>query len=1357
MKRATSRNNARGWPTLLVDINWLTNDGSDLCASPTSTRIFLKRGIGRCTQSAPMGRFDVLDHVGVTGHHRLMELHTMIVCPLIVAAVLGASTDGPVLIPAVRSQLRPGDFLAAVVASTDPVLIGHGPAKWFEFVAATSGRVTIVLDSYDFDPFLRVTTKDGLVVAAAGVAPDWPNARLTLPIEAGIRIVIAAASNSDRGGNFAISMAEGQEVFPPGAAARDSAIEYHRRAIAALTTRGLGSQAMFHHYETGIHLSARSRYAEALAEYEQAYQLARECGNSTLEFKALLSGASHRAALGDMAASWLEIKRGIGVAFESGDRAAIAAAALFLGNTAFTIRRSAPALALYRRALTRAVESGDAKTLQSAILGIGRALYVTGEPIRARRCLQRALELARRQSDLRGESECAHWLGEAHLFVQDIDDAALCFQREREIANLVGDQSAETAALAGLGSVARRSGRLKDAWSCFCAVLRSARQVGDRTNEASALCQLGEISRLVGNPPLSRALMQKSLEVSRRNGLPASEAAALTVLGNLSLDDGDLDAAEAYGEKVTQFAESSGDVRLQGTGWIIRGDSSARRGDLARAADFFDKAVRSFERIGDVAGRLRATEYLGMVEMERENDARAHAIFKTALTVASEVGSIDGRLTALANVGAIYGKSRAFAIAASCFQEAFRLAMAFGDVRSASAAIGNLGVAYVELDQRERALSCFAQQLELAKRSGDQELVVEAIGRTASIHLAAGELELAKQLASAALAAATDSPFNFSVAEPLWVLCRVAISNDDLLGLSAAYERGARLLARITHNSTDASNELRRLTADARWAQLGQDYTKLRLAHLNAQSALRVQVIRQGFEDAGRWKGRILLGGIEAHHSGATSAEVVEVRNDVKAIHEKVSAIEEQISVLMSRADGIARADLLKKQADELLAREHSLLDRLARIAPRIARHDHAEMADLHEISDVLDDRTALIEYASGSDHLFAYVVTKTRLSWNALGETTEIDRDASLYVSHLSSPPSESQEPTFVSIGQTLYDRIVGPLVVDLDPRIDRLVIIPTQTLSSLPFEAIVLPNGSSPTPRRFREAAFLIDRFEVLYAPSSRVLLGLASLSQTRLQGRVLLLADPLYRSELHLAVPAFTDRLHGDLFRDLPDGRMLGRLESTRNEALEVAAIIDRSSQAAHALALVAANRSGHLSTEFFDLFLGAEASPGRLTGCLHEYSIIHLAAHGYVDQESPKKCGVALAFTHDSDGYLSVSKVLDLDLDADLVVLSGCDTARGSPRVGEGVESLAWAFIHAGTRGVVASEWKVEDAVAAQTMEEFYRGVIERHGVPARALREAKLAIRGGHMAGLSRFVDYSHPFYWAPFIYIGAPR
>jgi CHAT domain-containing protein len=108
-------------------------------------------------------------------------------------------------------------------------------------------------------------------------------------------------------------------------------------------------------------------------------------------------------------------------------------------------------------------------------------------------------------------------------------------------------------------------------------------------------------------------------------------------------------------------------------------------------------------------------------------------------------------------------------------------------------------------------------------------------------------------------------------------------------------------------------------------------------------------------------------------------------------------------------------------------------------------------------------------------------------------------------------------------------------------------------------------------------------------------------------------------------------------------------------------------------------------------------------------------------------------------------LEAREVLDLELNADLVVLSACETARGQLSRGEGVLGMSWAFFVAGCPSTIVSQWKVTDVSTAQLMAVFYRNLKAGKG-KAESLRQAQLSLL------CSR--PYQHPFYWSLFILIG---
>jgi CHAT domain-containing protein len=155
----------------------------------------------------------------------------------------------------------------------------------------------------------------------------------------------------------------------------------------------------------------------------------------------------------------------------------------------------------------------------------------------------------------------------------------------------------------------------------------------------------------------------------------------------------------------------------------------------------------------------------------------------------------------------------------------------------------------------------------------------------------------------------------------------------------------------------------------------------------------------------------------------------------------------------------------------------------------------------------------------------------------------------------------------------------------------------------------------------------------------------------------------------------------------------------------------------------------------------------------SGELGQYRIVHFATHGLINSEHPELSGLVLSLVDENgkpqDGFLRMGEIFNLEMPADLVVLSACQTALGKEVKGEGLVGLTRGFMHAGAQRVVASLWQVDDLATAELMKRFYSGMLKDNLRPAAALREAQI-----EMSGSSR---WSSPYYWAGFVIQGEWR
>jgi CHAT domain-containing protein len=352
--------------------------------------------------------------------------------------------------------------------------------------------------------------------------------------------------------------------------------------------------------------------------------------------------------------------------------------------------------------------------------------------------------------------------------------------------------------------------------------------------------------------------------------------------------------------------------------------------------------------------------------------------------------------------------------------------------------------------------------------------------------------------------------------------------------------------------------------------------------------------------------------------------------------------------------------------------------------------------------------------------------LTRALVAWyrNQIAHPTNWD------VRSLEVRPREPDRPgpslRLDAVGNVLLPEAVRQSIRKLEPK--YLVVIPDGALHKLPLEALVLQNAP--------QKRYALDVLPpIVYAPSAAVLALLAE--RPRPAGAdplsLLTVCDPAYTPEKDEAVVARANARRGGLvWRG-----QLQRLEGTREESQRI---------------------RRHFDPGQFTALEGAEATERAVRAAVAGKRILHLAAHGLVDERSGNLFG-ALALTpplagkeSEDDGFLELHEIYRLPLqDCELAVLSACDTNVGPQRPLEAGVTLASGFLAAGARGVVASHWSVADLSTATLMARFFEEVMatDRRKNPvsyARALRNAQLKVRNTK--------EWSAPFHWAPFVLIG---
>ena len=438
----------------------------------------------------------------------------------------------------------------------------------------------------------------------------------------------------------------------------------------------------------------------------------------------------------------------------------------------------------------------------------------------------------------------------------------------------------------------------------------------------------------------------------------------------------------------------------------------------------------------------------------------------------------------------------------------------------------------------------------------------------------------------------------------------------------------------------------------------------------------------------------------------------------------------------------------------------------------------------------ILDDQTAIVGWVQSRDWTYGYVVRRQGVAWVNLAGATKPSEEGALF-GRVSTAEREGARALAPLDLWEVYRRRIAPLEAHL-AGVRRLVVIAQGWAAAIPAE-MLLTSDPGMGREDYAQWPWLGNRYEISYATSVTALDLLCRRRQTadtrRWERTLVALADPPF-SEEQLA--QMTREPGGTRLRSQPTTMGL----ATRPSAAALGGMlrVDQSAapQRLPGTRLEAQSAASTFAPENVTLLLGPEASERRLfeastSGELRKYRYVHLATHGLADADRPELSAIVLArapLDPDYDGLLQMREVLHLRLDADLVVLSGCQTGLGQDIRGEGIVGLATAFFRAGTPSLVVSLWNVSDVSTALLMRRFYAN-LEKGQTKAAALREAKtwlrnltrseveqLAGREPLLADAARSLGpvqrsekgervddrpFAHPYYWAPVVLIGDAR
>ena len=517
-------------------------------------------------------------------------------------------------------------------------------------------------------------------------------------------------------------------------------------------------------------------------------------------------------------------------------------------------------------------------------------------------------------------------------------------------------------------------------------------------------------------------------------------------------------------------------------------------------------------------------------------------------------------------------------------------------------------------------------------------------------------------------------------------------ANNILAGLLQSKEKhleAAAALRKSIVRAESSQNSLR--LAEAKW-RLGESLFALK--NYKEAEALANECLEISRERS--WSNLIYLSATLAGRTLAAEGETTAARkmfeSAVQEIEEKRFAVDgaeiEKISFMNDKTT--AYHELLKLHAaageiEQALEVSEKLKSRVLAEKFKVAVVPPTPPGFPANQTPTIPSGTALISFALTSDKCFAFVLrAHEKPKLIALDATEPALREKTI----LWRKSLADFDPEFKAQAKELYELLLGNLGNE-PGETKNLLIVPDGVLWELPFQALI--NDSK---------QYLIEKFGIAYAPS--------------------------------LAI-------HREMQR-LPR-----RAQTANNRILAFGNSTIRS-----AAPLIEAEREVNEIKKFYEqpkIFVTSAATEARFKQNAAEAQIIQLALHGVINAENPFDSALLFAPGAGEDGRLTVAEIMRLRLPRSLIVLSSCDTSNGRVLSGEGLLSLAWAFLAANSRGVVAAQWAVEERSTADLMIDFHRALTSNP-------KNAALALQAAQNKAIKRPPPFNHPNYWSAFVVIG---
>ena len=968
--------------------------------------------------------------------------------------------------------------------------------------------------------------------------------------------------------------------------------------------------------------------------------------------------------------------------------------------------------------------SGNLRSASLALIEAGEVCFALGEYREALKRQQSAAEVARLARAKLEESKAQAQIGLLQSYLGNNDDGqkqilgTLDFLAEPNGANHPGSvKQAYAEALSNLGEINYSKGDMVKSLTHFEQALKLFLVVGDRKGQARVHLFKGYIAGGLGEPEKAATEISQALDLYRAVANKQGEGLSLTALGLSHSVKRDEEHAIKMHREASDIFRAIGDRQSEGIALNGLGQAYENLGEYPAAVQHFRRALTVFQESGNVDFASVTVCGIARVHKTAGDIDQALNDYKECLRLSRAAKKRRTEANALNAVAVIYASRDNRQQTVRQYGEILKFYQSINDRRGQALSLNNVGDFFLRLGENQRAWDSYKRALPLSQEAGDPAALITTLYNLARADRDLGALDDALSYIKQSLDIIED--LRTKVTSP-------AFRTSYFAGVRRHYDLCIDILMQLDRQrpAQGFAVEAFMVSEKARARSLIDVISE---SKADIRQGVKPETLEREHELQGLLRSQARYQ-MDLTVTGQNQNESDEVAGQINQLETEYQEVEGQ----------------LRNQNARFLM--------LTKPAPLSLERIQAELAD---------GNTIFLEYALGDRRSYLWAVTPHSIQSYELPARTTLE-DAGREVYKLLTARQqvgekldgsyqanvETSDRLYYEKALKLSQMLLGPVADQLGEK--RLVVVTEGVLQYVPLDALPEPpkqiagqSNQEAQPGQPENSPPLIARHEIVTLPSISTLAAIRQEKRTSVSSNkvVAVLADPVFsdkddrvESGKPNAAIASADQTPG---QPAPSD-----FERFARDA-SVSRLV-HSSEEADAILQTTAGDTAMVARGF------AASRETAMSQRVGEYKILHFATHGFLNSEHPELSGLVLTMVdHDGrriNGFMPLHDIYNLNLSADLVVLSACDTALGKDIKGEGLVGITGGFMSAGSKSVVASLWKVDDRATAALMAEFYKAMLQDGMPPVAALRLAKQSIR--------QKKAWSAPYFWAGFVLQG---